>query len=234
MSGLLRYAPRHFGDLLMTRGAPMVLIAFVFILPMSLGDIQGTPEGVEIANIFGELLGTLGVFFTLLAAYGLTGADVRQGFYRFVFAKPISPVGYYALSYLQTTVVFVLGVLATVALFAVMITPVWPGPRLGDVVANYFLLSALILVLSRVTNGDWLVALVVLSLSQGLRSSYPADESLIGKVLDVILPPTNTGRLFPLDGGVNWEPLLTQLGYSLLLFIVAMVVVRKVPMGSAT
>ena len=233
MSGLLRYAPRHFADLLMTRGAGMVAIGLVFILPMSLAGVKESSDG-DLANLLGQVLPQLGLFYTLLATYGLTGADVRQGFYRFIFAKPISPVGYYALSYLLTTVVFALAVLATVGLFAAAIRPIWPGPALGDVVANYFLLSTLILVFSRLTNGDWVIGLVTLGLAQGLRMTYPADESLVGKVLDVILPPTDTGRLFPLDGGVNWEPLLIQLGYALLLFVVAMVTVRKVPMGSAT
>ena len=234
MSGVARYAPRHFLDLLLTRGLGIVAIGFVFILPVALGDPLGDAPDVNLVRrLFGDMLGTLGVFFTLLAAYGLTGADLRQGFYRFIFSKPVSPVRYYALSYAATTAVFLLGLLATVGLWAVMVQPVWPAPYLGDVVADYFLLSTLILVFSPLTNGDWLIALVTLGLAQGLRMSYPADESLVGRALDLLLPPTDTGRLFPLNGGVEWEPLLWQLGYAALLFTIALVVLRKVPMGSA-
>lgn len=236
MSGLIRYAPRHFADLLMTRGLGIIAIGFLFVFPVYLGGRFGEDpaEHAQMVRLFGELLTQLGLFFTLLASYGLAGADRRQGFYRFMFAKPISPVRYYALSYLLTTIVFLLGLLATVGIWAVLISPTWPAAQLGDIIADYFLLSAVILVLSPLTNGDWVIGLLALLLAQGLRMSYPKDESAVGAVLNAILPPTDTGRLFMLDGTVNWGPLAWQLGYALLVFVLALVVIRKMPMGSAS
>jgi len=234
MNGLLRYLPRHFLDLLMTRGLVMIVIGFVVTLPLSLSDMLEHVPAEQALRPLRETLGTLGLFYALVAAYGLTGGDVRQGFYRFLFAKPVSPVLYYALSYATTTVVYCLAMLATLGLMALMVVPVWVGwASLGGLLADYFLVSTLVLVFSRVTNGDWVVGPVVLGLSAALRANYPADESLIGKALNVLLPPTDTGELFPLvGGGVNWEPLLTQLGYAGALFGLAMLIVRKVPMGS--
>ncbi|MEX0691205.1 MAG: hypothetical protein WD934_02745 [Gemmatimonadales bacterium] len=233
MNGLLRYLPRHFLDLLMTRGAVMVVIGFLLTLPMSLSGVDdATPE--QLMRVLREALGSMGLFYTLLASYGLVGADVRQGFYRFLFAKPVSPVSYYLLSYVATTIVFCLAIFASFGLIAVMVAPVWPGwPALGDVLADYFLVSGLVLVFSRLTNADWIFGPVILGVSALLRGNYPADQSALGKVLNVVLPPTDTGRLFPYDGGVNWEPLLIQLAYAAVLVALAMLIVRKLPMGSA-
>jgi fumarate reductase subunit D len=233
MNGLLRYAPRHFLDQLITRGAVMVVIGFVLILPMSLAQ-EASATSEQMVGLLREMLTTVGLFYTMIASYGLAGGDVRQGFYRFLFAKPISPVVYYSMSYVVTTAVFAFAILATIGLNALMIHPIWPGwPLLGDVFVDYLLISALILVFSRLSNADWIFGPVILGVASVVRSRFPADDSLHGKVLDVLLPPTGTSRFFPFDGGVNWEPLLVQLTYAVIMFALAMLIVRKLSMGSA-
>ena len=232
MSGLVRYAPRHGLDMLMTRGVAMLGVALVVELPLILSGAFAEATTAQLTDLMGQLLGTLGVFFTLIAAYGLIGDDVRHGYYRFLFAKPVSPVAYYATSFVMTTLVFLAGVLGSVAVFSVLTRPVWPGSMMLEVLVDFCVLAALIMVYSRFSRFDWLLALVTLGLSDVARHKWPREQNLFGKVIDVLVPPTRTGRLFPADGP-HWDMVAHELLYAGALLLLALWLVRRVPFGSA-
>lgn len=232
MSGIIRYAPRHVADLLITRSLAIIGVSFVFMLPISFEPSFDRQSTAELANGLGEILLSVGVFFTIIATFGLVGEDIRQGYYRFIFAKPISPVRYYAMSFGAAAIAFTVGVLGAIGLFALLIRPVWPGMNLVELFADFALLGALVLLFSRVAKFDWLLAVLFIGVASFARHRFPRDESAVGQILNILLPPTDTGRLFR-RGELLWDPLTHQLLYAAAMFAIALVIVRKIPMGSA-
>ncbi|MEE8116790.1 MAG: hypothetical protein V3T28_06765 [Gemmatimonadales bacterium] len=64
------------------------------------------------------------------------------------------------------------------------------------------------------------------------RHAYPKDESFLGAVMNVMLPPDPPASFFA-DAGVAWGELSWVLGYAAIAFAIGLMTVRVVPMGAA-
>ena len=104
---LVSYAPLMWRDYLMTRGGAMAIVAAVFIGPMLLGFAQN-PDMLadQMRATAVQVIITLAPLLTLIATYGLVGQDFRLGFFRPMFAKPISVPGYYTLVFVCAALTF--------------------------------------------------------------------------------------------------------------------------------
>jgi ABC-type transport system involved in multi-copper enzyme maturation permease subunit len=112
---LLRYARYQVGDYLTQRLVlPVILVAFFAGLPaymMTRGSPQGfmqSPEGIRLAQqLFTQsvtLFLPLGAF---LGAVGVMSADRQQGYFRFLFSKPVNVSAYYAQAYVVHALILV-------------------------------------------------------------------------------------------------------------------------------
>lgn len=230
MTVLLRYLPRHLADHLLTRGAVMVVVGIVFLLPFLLGA-EGVPRGAASRRMLEQSLGNVAPFLTLIATYGIVGADIRHGYYRFLFSKPLRPVAYYGLAFGVALTGFLVATTVLIGVFAVVLTPVWPaGDAFGDWVLQFLLLGALVFVFSRFTRLDWVLALFVLILGEVARGRWPAEESVLGTVLNVLLPPRGPPTYFP-DGSPAWGDIGWTAGYAALMVALGLLAVRYVPPG---
>ena len=229
MTVLLRYFPRHLADHLITRGIVMFLIGAVMLLPFLLvPDGETAMSGAELVR---QSLSGITPFLTLVATYGIVEQDVRHGYYRFLFSKPVSPVGYYGASFLASAISFLVIVSLMIGLIAIVREPVWPGGLgIADLTLMFLLLGALVFAFSRFTRADWVLGIVLLLIGSAARRRWPPDESALGAVLNVLLPPDTPRTFFP-GGRPDWSDIGWTLGYAAVALAAGLLAVRFMPFG---
>ncbi len=232
MTILLAYFPRQLRDIVLTRGAAMLVIAVIMALPLLLGAVP-IAEGADVGALLGKTLQNASVFLIMVATYSLIGDDVRNGYFRFLFSKPINPVLYYTQAFLAAAIAFLAVQLVMVGVFAVVVQPAWPGRLFLEMIASFVLFGSVIFALSRVVRLDWVIGLFLFILGAGMRDWYPPAESIKGKIFNVLLPPSHLleDPLFPAIG-VDWWLVAWVGGYAAICLAIGLSLVRFVPLGS--
>lgn len=231
---LLAFFPRQLRDHLLTRGAAIFVIGLMMLLPVLLTDYAGRPREPDWRGLLSGSLGAAAAFGVLVGAYGLLGEDIRRGYFRVLFAKPVSPVWYYTQSLVGAALAYLAALVAVVGVFAVFRTPVWPGRELAEFGLGFLLVGSIIFALSRFTRLDWIFGFTMWIMGDMVRSALPASESLRGKIANVVLPPTHL-----LEGGVvtvygiDWGAMLWLVSYAGLWIVAGLAAVRFLPLGSA-
>lgn len=242
---LVSYAPLMWRDYVMTRGGAMAIVAAVFIGPMLLGFAQNpdmTPDQMRRGAV--GIIIAVTPFLTLIATYGLIGQDFRLGFFRPMFAKPISVPWYYAMQFACAAVTFwLVQALILIGLAAFGINA-WDPAVWLEMSLRFVLLGTLVFAISRVTRLDWIFAMLVFSLAAPLRLAYPVGESLRGWLINVLFPPT---QLFDLESGARapgqmsalitsagpeWGSVSWIAGYALICLLIGLLAARHIPLAS--
>jgi hypothetical protein len=234
MNVVLRYFPRYLADHLLTRGAVMLVVGAVLGLPVLLaaGTARADPEALR--TLLVHTVGTTTAFLILIATAGIVGGDVRQGYYRFVFSKPLSPAAYYAMAFVASLASFLVVLLVFTGIFALLRGPIWPGLRpFAGWSINFALLGSLVFVLSRYTRLDWLFGIFALLLGEAVRDRWPPSDSTVGAVLNVLLPP-RVHQWFAADGSAVWGAIAWALGYAAVMLALGLLAVRNVPPAERT
>lgn len=231
----LAYFSRQLRDMLLTRGAAMLVIAALLLLPTLLTDYSHLTGEPDFTNMLGNTINGMSAFLIMVATYGVIGEDARRGYFRLLFSKAISPVRYYAQAFVAAWVGFGLVLLVAVGTFALFVKPVWPTDALLDAHFGFLLLGGMIFGLSRLTRLDWLVGLMLMIFGDVLRDAYPAAESLKGKIFNVILPPSqlDVGDFFTASSALHAGPFIWYVSYAGLFIILGLAAVRVVQFGTA-
>ena len=239
----LRYAGWQLRDTLLTRGVQALLIGLLLglqvALPVRLGFGPGwadDPRAAEmLAVVVRSLESLLPSVLTLVAVHGLVSGDRRSGHFRLLFAKPVGVAGYYAQAWLAHLAVLLAVGLLLVGVFGAVVRPVSPGPLLAGLALTFALMGSLGFLLSACTRFDWLL-LAALWVGSGLVHSAWAEADGWRAAVRWLLPPTY--RLEPVTAalGAGSAPdaaaLLHVLGYGALCFALALLVVRRRPLGA--
>jgi uncharacterized membrane protein len=210
----------------------MLVIAMVLMLPILLVDVRPRPDQPDWHELLSGSLDEMTIFLTMVATYGIIGEDVRRGYFRFLFCKPISPVWYYLQAFVAAWIAFAAAQLVAIGVFAVVREPVWPSQALVESWGGVLLLGAIIFGLSRFTRLDWLLGLLLVVLAPVLRAAYPASESLRGRFFDIVMPPSHlfNRQFFP--DGVDWPQVSWLVGYAGLALAAGLVALRLIPFGT--
>ena len=232
MKLLLAYFPRQLRDIVLTRGTAMLIIAVMMSLPLLLGAFP-IGEGADVGVQLGNTLQGMAVFLTMVATYSIIGEDVRRGYFRFLFSKPINPVLYYTQAFLAAAITFLAVQLVMVGVFSVVVQPAWPGRLFFEMIALFVLLGSVIFALSRVVRLDWLIGMLLFFMGEGVRDWAPAAESIKGKIFNVLLPPSHLldDPLFAATG-IDWWHVAWVGGYAAIMFAVGLSQVRFIPLGT--
>jgi hypothetical protein len=239
----VRYAGWQLRDVVLGRGPQLLVIGGLLgaqlLLPLRIGagaDWTTAPGSVAALDAaVAALTRMLPVVATLLAVQGVVAADRRSGHYRLLFSKPVSVAGYYTQAFAASLVGVLLGVLVLVGLFALLVRPMPPLPLLANALVVYLAMGSLGLLLSALTRLDWFL-LVLIWAGAGLVQSAWADAAGWRWLLAHLLPPVHrVGELQaavhgggPLDpGALGWV-----LGYAAVCFGLALVVLRRRPLGA--
>ena len=112
---LLRYSRYQLPDFLQQRLAlPIILLAFVAGLPTYLmtkntppGWMQ-SPQGINLAKqMFAQSITLFLPLGAFVASVGVISADRQQGYFRFLFSKPVNVLAYYAQTYALHAIAYV-------------------------------------------------------------------------------------------------------------------------------
>ena len=166
----------------------------------------------------------------LIAMNGIVSADRKNGYYRFLFAKPIDPVLYYA----EVFAVYLVGVLAAMLILSSLLRVLFPAFS----ILNFLLYAVLIYIamggigffLSVATRFDWVSLAGVWLGSRILRGVYGPKNDWRSKLVE-LLPPVH--RLDDVansligKGTAQTSDVLWLVGYGLLFFALGLVFIRK-------
>ena len=239
----LAYAGWHLRDTLLSRGVQAALIALLLglqiLLPLRLALGAGWADdarGVEaLALAVRSLEGLLPPILTLVAVNGIVAGDRRTGHYRLLFAKPVSVAGYYAQAWIALLATLLVVTLLLAGVFALAVRPVSPLPLLLMVLLTFGLLGSLGFLLSTLTRFDWL-GLAALWIGAGMAHGAWAGAGGWRGVARLLLPPVHL--LEPVHARLRAgaapeaDALLWIVGYGALCFALALLVVRRRPLGA--
>lgn len=247
------YVPWQLRDYFMDRGAPTALVGALFgymvagpmiaamhhrMERMSANAIAalGGPESAR-AMMIGELTGT---FLTLLlgnlvflgalfAMNGIVANDRKQGFYRFLFSKPLAPARYYGQAFVVHGAGFLVVVTLLGLLFRVLVGPVLTGPLYAAVTLMYLCYAGIAFALSAAARWDWLSLVVVTVAANYFWIRYGASDSALSGLLYLLPPIHRSSEVYEAVAkgmALPWHLLGWYAAYGVVCFAIGLVVLR--------
>jgi hypothetical protein len=225
------HAVRYLGWQLLDRTGPRLLSAWLVVVglcaPLAFArpDRPVPPQALE--SMFQALHFQLACLAVIILFHGIVAEDRVKGYYRFYLAKPVSPLWFYGQSAALAVVAMVGFSGGFVAIYSLLVAPVWDWHVMVSGAALGLLVGGLLFALSTVTQRDWLWAVIALVVTSVLRSRFPRGESAVGQVLHVVLPPNHLTNETALSGS-EWAWVAAwALGFVAL----GMAVLRQRPLG---
>lgn len=233
---LARYSLWQFRDFVMERGIAIAIIGMLwgYTLIEPLRRTMGAAFGGGPASPTWPLIITVSSsvvsLAVLIALNGIVSTDRKMGYYRFLFAKPVSAVAYYT----QLFFVYMLGVLFTMLLLSGVLRIVAPEFK----PFNFLLYAAIIYIamggigffISVATRFDWLTLAAVWFGSRVMRGMYGLEPGWKGKAVE-LLPPVHKLDQVSLsmitDGTAQSTDLLWLLGYGALFFALGLLILHR-------
>ena len=206
------YALWQLRDYIKDRGLPTLIVAMlsgylglspiIERLPTRVDEVPdnllvryGSAEAVYAARMMAfnhaflrSILGTIVFVGALFAMNGIVANDRKQGFYRFLFAKPMTPARYYGQAFFVHWAGFV-GVMIVLGLvYGVLIWPVLSRPLLVVIALMFVAYSGIAFLLSAAARWDWMSLVVVSVAATYLWTRYGESTHPLAKLL-FLLPP---------------------------------------------
>jgi hypothetical protein len=233
---LAKYSLWQFRDFVLERGIGIVIIGFLWGYVMfepirrTMGGQWAGDQTSPVWGILMQVASAVASLSVLIAMNGLISIDRKNGYYRFLFAKPVNPVAYYA----QLFVVYMVGVLTAMLVLASLSRLIFPAFS----IVNFLMYSAVIYVamggigffLSVATRYDWLTLAAVWLGSRILRGVYGPKHDWRSRAVE-LLPPVHRldevassliGR-----GTADASDVVWLVGYGLLFFALGLFILRK-------
>ena len=206
--GLGRYARWQMRDFLTQRAPILGVLAVLLMYPLVAGFFNVSPAMEQFAREMKEqwlyvMFGILTPLGTLIATRGIVAEDRSQGYHRFLFAKPVKLMRYYAQQF-AVNFAGVMGVLAVVALlYSIVIAPVAVLPAFIAAAAFFILFGGVTFLFSTVSRLDWVWTLGALAASAWTK--YLVDErkwTLLKPLKALLLPLDAFGKMI-----IEWAKL---------------------------
>lgn len=242
---LVEYAPWILRDYLTNQG-PSTAIVVMLIGVMTLGPALALatraplgevpePFAYRLLQAMVEPLVYIGAFF---ATNGIVANDRKLGTYRFLFAKPVSPPLYYAVTFALYGAGLLVVSLALMGLWAVTVRPMLPVEFFVVIALMYVAYGGIGFLVSAAWRFDWLSLVVVLFVAKVAWRFWGAAEGFRHWVLYVLPPVHRDGEVYELvlreaNRAVPWGAMAWLVGYGLACFLIGMLVIRKRPLGTS-
>jgi hypothetical protein len=239
-----RYLLWQLRDYLLNQGPATALVlalyAYLTIAPLRVAARRAgallplPPEAMQ--QIFAALLESFLLLGTLFATNGIVATDRKMGYYRFLFAKPVSAPRYYANAFAANGIGLVLVGLLLLAAYALFIDSVFPPSFVPIVVAMYVAYGGVGFLLSTIWRFDWLSLVSVALLANFGWQMWGEDQGIRGWLVHLLPPTHKAGELFAyVAGGADVFParsLVWLTGYGLTCFLLGLWVLRVRPLAS--
>jgi hypothetical protein len=230
---LAKYSLWQFRDFVIEKGISIIIIGLLWgylqLLPFRQSfSPEMTPE--LIIRLVTLLAGSLVSIAVLIALNGIISTDRKMGYYRFMFAKPVSPVRYYG----QLFVVHLVGLLSAMVLLAAVFFFVAGRFNISNLVLYtsiiYVALGGIGFFISAASKYDWVTLAAVWVGARILRSLYGNGDDWKSKAVE-LLPPVHkvdsvAGSIIATVGAPAGD-VLWLLGYGALFFVLGLVVLQR-------
>ena len=241
-----RYVLWQARDYLFERGVPTLIVCALlgWITFSATADMRERlgPDGVGMlaVEIWRNFVPQVALFGTILALNGIVATDLRQGYFRFLFAKPVSAPAYYAQTYCVNGVALGAAMLLFFHLFALSLgveTPLWAA---AYVLVHFVALGGIIFLASSASVAwlgrfDWLAASALWGGGMVTHELAERGQRWAGFLAPVMPPSWRTESVFEaLLGGAPppVEPLAYLLGYGAVCFLLGVIVLRHRPLAA--
>ncbi|HEX7977389.1 MAG TPA: hypothetical protein VF461_02205 [Gemmatimonadaceae bacterium] len=183
------------------------------------------------------ILGTIVFVGALFAMNGIVANDRKQGFYRFLFAKPMTPSRYYGQAFFVHWAGFVAVMIVLGLVYGVLIWPVLSRPLLVVVALMFVAYSGIAFLLSAAARWDWMSLVVVTVAATFLWGKYGASTHPLARLLFLLPPLHRADDVYASVSGVPmyasgaptvipWPILMWLVGYGAACFAAGLVVLR--------
>ena len=256
-----RYALWQLRDYAMDRGAPTFIVATLFgylgLQPL-LGHLDTRTSAVPPALItkFGSeaaaraalmsefnfmflrgFIGTLVFLGALFAMNGIVANDRKLGFYRFLFAKPVTPARYYGQAFLIHWAGFLAVMTLLGLIYGALVWPVLSLPLMGVVALTFLCYAGIAFLLSAAARWDWLSLVAVSVAASYLWGRYGSSKSPLAILLYLLPPLHRTDEVYAAVSGrptfaagaqlvLPWGSIWWIAGYGAACFVLGLVVLR--------
>lgn len=244
-----RHSLWQLGDYLMDKGLGTALvimlallidwIAYRSMLEPPLASITGAQrerlmrQAAENAEQFLRMrfamqVGTLTLVGSLFATNGIVSDDRKNGFYRFLFAKPVSVPAFYATKFLMHGIGFMLVALLFLAAYALAFQPYVPSGYLPGLALLFVSVGGVGFLLSAAWRWDWLSLIVVYIMAE-LAWNQLGDEPRWKWVAHLFPPVHKLGGVYTAiarDAALPLSDLAWLTGYGLVCFMLGLLVLR--------
>lgn len=235
---LAKYSLWQFRDFVMEKGIAIVLIGAILgylqLLPLKLTGLAQM-DAVATARFVTAMASNFLTIFVLITLNGMISTDRKQGYYRFLFAKPLSPVTYYG----QLFVVHLVGYLAAVLVLsgtfflAVGSFDVWNLVLYSCLI--YVAMGGIGFLISAISRFD-VMTLAIVWLGSRLVRAILADERDWRSKAVQLLPPVHkidgVASSLISFGSAPLMDVLWLLGYGGLFLVAGLVVLKYRPLGA--
>ena len=255
------YALWQLRDYVKDRGVPTFIVALLSgylglspiiermptradVVPAGLLARFGSAEAVYAARMvefnhafLRGILGTIVFVGALFAMNGIVANDRKQGFYRFLFAKPMTPARYYGQAFFVHWVGFVAVMIALGLVYGVLIWPVLSRPLLLVIALMFVAYAGIAFLLSAAARWDWMSLVAVTVGSTFLWAQYGESTHPLARLLFLLPPLHRADEVYASVSGVPmyasgaptvipWSSLAWLAGYGAACFAAGLVVLR--------
>ena len=239
---LTGYIPWMLRDYLTNQGPAtlivVLLIGYMALMPMielgaSLGEVPAELAHRILLAII-PAFAFLGPFF---ATNGIIANDRKFSYYRFLFAKPVSPIAYYVTMFLVYGVGVFVVTLALMGIWSIVVRPMFPLSLFAVVGIMYIAFGGIGFLLSAAWRFDWLSLVTVLLVASVAWEQW-GDAQGIARLPLYLLPQVHRASdIYAMvvarpAASIPWSAILWIGGYGFVCFLLGMVVIRRRPLGT--
>lgn len=255
---MLRYASWQLRDYLFERGMPTMALAALFTFPGVMGvravmgrfaehSLSVRPSAIirygsltaaqhaqlnEMSlGFIRSIIGMVVFLGALLAVQGLASNDRKNGYFRFLFAKPVTPERYYGQGFLVHWLGFLLALVLLLLLWGWLALPVISARLLLAAGLLWLCYAGIGFLLTAASRWDWLILAAAAIVSNALWTKYGDSASVFAKLLYLLPPLTKVDSVYaaatstqPVD--MPWATIAWLAGYGAVCYVAGLVVLH--------
>jgi hypothetical protein len=233
-SNLRRYLLWQLRDFARDRGYAILLVGFLigFTIVAPVRGMGRTIDSTLARSLLVAVLSQVSFILAFITLNGIVSTDRKMGYFRFLFAKPVSIPAYYV----QLFFVYLAGFLAVTAIllgvFSFFTAPIDLIRPLLFCALVYLSLGGIAFLISTLFRYDWPILAGVFLGSAILHSMWQTREGWRRMVLSILPPVYRLTEALPdivNRRGVDTNDVLWMLGYSAICFAAGLYVLRRRP-----
>ena len=186
-------------------------------------------------SFLSSILGAIVFVGALFAMNGIVANDRKMGFYRFLFAKPVTPSRYYGQAFLLHWAGFLAAMTMLALVYGVVIWPLLTRELLLVLALMFLPYAGIAFLLSAAARWDWLSLVAASIVSTLLWQRFGESTHPLAQLLYILPPLHRVNEIFAsIPGGPGaaapvatpWPLLAWLAGYGALCYLAGLVVLR--------